>query len=125
MCSREGRARKRIPSLPGVLNASSHAHMEMLRSWGCCRQRLGPVLLSVSCLVAILVGGCGRSDSTSLEITKIASAEPPRDCRRPNSLRGCGHGKSNEVLVRGERTKRCDASPEFSKRSRRESRLGL
>jgi len=27
--------------------------------------------------------------------------EPLRDCRRPNSLRGWGHGKSNEVLTRG------------------------
>ena len=29
--------------------------------------------------------------------------EPPRDCRRPQSLRGYGHGQRNTVFTRGER----------------------
>jgi len=32
------------------------------------------------------------------------NTEPPRDCRRPQSLRGYGHGQRNTVFTRGERT---------------------
>jgi len=32
---------------------------------------------------------------------KEEGTEPPRDCRRPNSLRGWRHGKTKQVLPRG------------------------
>ena len=34
--------------------------------------------------------------------------EPPRDCRRPNSLRGWDHGKTKQVLSRGAGTSGTD-----------------
>jgi len=51
---------------------------------------------NVSILVAFGVNEDGYRE--------ILGAEPPRDCRRPKSLRGYGHGQGKQVFTRGERT---------------------
>jgi len=38
----------------------------------------------------------------------VLATEPPRDCRRPNSLRGWDHGETKQVLSRGAGTSGTD-----------------
>jgi hypothetical protein len=42
------------------------------------------------------------------DVERERDREPPRDCRRPNSLRGWGHGKTKQVLPRSPGTSGSD-----------------